>query len=68
MVRKVMKPLTCKQASEAISRRHEQPLTFAEKFWLRLHLYICTGCRHFQNNMQIMRAAMKRYLDQGRDP
>jgi hypothetical protein len=50
-----------------MSRQHEQPLTFSEKFWLRLHLYVCTGCRNFQNNMQLMRAAMKRYLDQGGD-
>ncbi len=62
-----MKPLTCKQASEALSRRHEQPLTFVERFWLKLHLCLCNGCRNFQNNVQLMRAAMQRYLDQDQD-
>lgn len=62
-----MKLLTCKEASEALSRQHEEPLSFAEKFGLRLHLYICTGCRNFRNNLQLMRAAMQRYLDQGKD-
>ncbi len=62
-----MKPLTCKQAAEAISRRHEQPPALAERFWLKLHLLICTGCRNFQNNMDFMRAAMRRYLDRGQD-
>ncbi len=62
-----MKRLKCKDVAELISRRHEHPLSTGEKFWLRLHLYICTGCRNFENNMTIMRAALKRYLDRGRD-
>jgi hypothetical protein len=53
--------------SELISRQRELPLSAGEKFWLKLHLYICTGCRNFENNMRIMRAAMKRYLDTGKD-
>ena len=59
-----MKRLTCRDASVLISRQHEQRLSAGEKFWLRLHLYICAGCRNFQNNALVMRAALKRYLDQ----
>lgn len=62
-----MKRLTCKDASELISRQHEHPLTTGEKFWLRLHLYICNGCRNFQNNLKLMRAALRLYLNQGGD-
>jgi len=62
-----MKLLTCKEASAAMSRQHEHPLPFTEKLGLRLHLYLCAGCRNFQNNIRIIRAAMQRYLDQGRD-
>ena len=62
-----MKLLTCKEASESISRRHDHPLTFAERFGLRLHLIVCTGCRNFRNNLQFMRDAMQRYLNQGKD-
>lgn len=63
----IAKKLTCKDVSLLISRQHERPLNSGEKFWLRLHLYICTGCRNFQNNTRLMRAAFKRYLDQGKD-
>ena len=65
--RTIVKRLNCREVSELISRRHEQPLTTGEKFWLRMHLYLCNGCRNFQHNMQVMRAAMQRYLDQGND-
>ncbi len=60
-----MRRLNCRDASVLISRQHEHPLSTGEKFWLRLHLYICTGCRNFRNNTQLMRAALERYLDQG---
>ena len=62
-----MKKLSCKEASEIISRQHEQPRTTGETFWLKLHLVICTGCRNFQNNTRLIQAALKRYLDQGPD-
>ncbi len=62
-----MKLLTCKEAAEAISHRHDHALTFAERFGLRLHLYVCAGCRNFQNNLVVMRAAMQRYLERGKD-
>lgn len=63
----IVKNLNCKGVSELISRQHDHALSAGEKFWLRLHLYICTGCRNFENNMTIMRAAMRRYLDKGKD-
>ena len=65
--RGIVRRLNCKEVSVLISRAHEHPLTTSEKFWLRLHLYICNGCRNFQNNARLMRAALKRYLDQGKD-
>jgi hypothetical protein len=63
----IVKKLTCKDVSVLISREHEHPLGAGERFWLRLHLYICTGCRNFKNNTQIMRAALQRYLEQDKD-
>ena len=65
--RTIVKRLTCKDVSVLISRQHEHPLTTGERFWLRLHLYICAGCRNFQNNVQLMRAAVRRYLERGAD-
>jgi len=61
--RTIVKNLNCKDVSVLISRQHDQLLTTGERFWLRLHLYICNGCRNFANNMQVIRAAMKHYLD-----
>ena len=65
--RTIVKILTCKAASELISRQHETPLAAGEKFWLKLHLYVCNACRNFQNNTRLMRAALKRYLEQGKE-
>ncbi len=65
MRRSIVKRLNCKEISVLVSREHEQPLTRSERFWLRLHLYICSGCRNFKSNVAIMRAAMKQYLEKG---
>ena len=62
-----MKKLTCKDISVLISRQQEEKLTAVEKLWLRFHLLICTGCRNFQNNTRLISAALKRYLDHGKD-
>ena len=62
-----VKRLSCKEVSEIISRQHEQPLTTGEKLWLKLHLYICNRCRNCRSNTRLMRAALKRYLEQGHD-
>ncbi len=67
MVWAIVKKLTCRDISLLVSREHETRLSTGEKLWLRFHLLICAGCRNFQNNTRLMRAAMKRYLDQGKD-
>ena len=63
----ISKKLTCRDVTVLVSREREKPLTLGERFWLRLHLYVCTGCRNFKSNMTLMRAAMKHYLDKGGD-
>jgi len=63
--KRIVKRLTCKEASVLLSRGHEQPLTTGEKFWLQLHLYICSACHNFKNNLAFMRTAFKRYLERG---
>ncbi len=67
VVRQIVKKLTCRDISVLISRQHEEKLTAVEKLWLRFHLLICTGCRNFQNNTRLISAALKRYLDHGKD-
>lgn len=50
-----------------LSREHDQPLSAGDRASLRLHLMLCSACRNFKNNLLIIRAAMKQYLDKGAD-
>lgn len=50
--------LTCKQASKLISQSLDRPLTWSEKVRLRLHLFICDPCRHFEQQLNTLRAAL----------
>ncbi|MBI3150318.1 MAG: zf-HC2 domain-containing protein [Betaproteobacteria bacterium] len=53
--------ITCKQASELVSRTQEGPLSLREKLSLRLHLLICDGCARFAKQVNFLREAMQRY-------
>jgi len=43
--------------SEATDRR----LGWLERWRLRMHLKVCAGCRHFQDNMDFIRTAIRRH-------
>jgi hypothetical protein len=62
-----MNKLTCRDVSLLISRQQEEHLTTTARLRLRFHLLICTGCRNFQNNTQLMREAFRRYLNPDKD-
>jgi hypothetical protein len=51
--------LTCKQASQLTSKSLDQPLSLAERMLLRLHLFICSGCRRFKLQLMQLRVAVK---------
>ena len=51
--------LTCKDASHLISERQERPLGVRERWALRLHLWLCDGCRHFERQLAFMRQALR---------
>lgn len=55
--------LNCKQASELMSQGQDRDLSLQERVSLRLHLLVCHGCRNFSAQLQVMRAACRRYLD-----
>ena len=55
--------LNCKQASELLSQAQDRDISLRERLSLRLHLLFCQGCRNFSSQLQVMRAACRRYLD-----
>ena len=55
--------LNCKQASELMSQAQDRDISLRERLSLRLHLLVCHGCRNFSSQLQLMRAACRRYLD-----
>jgi hypothetical protein len=54
-----MRMLTCKEASHLISEHQERPLGVRERLGLRLHLWMCAGCRRFERQMVLLRRALR---------
>ena len=57
--------LTCKETSLLLSQAQERPLGMAERVTLRLHLLLCKGCRNFRAQLEVLRAVVRRYRDDG---
>lgn len=55
--------LNCREVTELCSRELEQPLGLREKFALRTHLMMCSGCTNFRQQMALMRQVMKSYAE-----
>ena len=53
----------CKHTSELLSQSQDRLLTLPEKISLHLHLMLCDGCRNFNRQLELMRAALRRYRD-----
>ena len=45
--------ISCKQATDYISRREESKLTFRQRWQLWQHLAVCTFCRLFNKQNKI---------------
>jgi hypothetical protein len=57
--------LTCKEVSVLLSQGQERPLGLRERLFLKLHLLVCHGCTNFSRQLALMRAAIRRYRDDG---
>ncbi|OHC65264.1 MAG: hypothetical protein A3H93_03535 [Rhodocyclales bacterium RIFCSPLOWO2_02_FULL_63_24] len=53
--------LNCKQATELMSQEQDRPLTLSERIGLRLHVWICIGCDNYRRQMNVLRAACRRF-------
>lgn len=60
-----MNMLTCKDASRLISERQERPLSLRERWGLRMHLWICANCSRFEQQMDLMRQALRKLGQRG---
>lgn len=51
--------LTCKDASRLVSHSQERPLSFRERWGLRIHLWMCANCRRFERQIGLMRRLLR---------
>lgn len=52
--------LSCKETTHLLSAGQDRPMTFKERFDLKLHLLICKGCANYREQMDFLRAACRR--------
>lgn len=53
--------INCKHATELISQGLDRRLSFGERLRLRLHLFICIGCRNTLRQFRFLRKALSRH-------
>lgn len=51
--------LSCAQATRLLSESQERALGTSERTLLRVHTWICSGCRNFGDQLGFIRQAMK---------
>jgi hypothetical protein len=51
--------ITCKEATQLVSRGLDRELGWWARARLRLHLAICDGCSNFKKQMDFLRRAMR---------
>jgi hypothetical protein len=56
--------LNCEQATRLISEGQDRDLGSGERTLLRLHTWMCTGCRQFKGQVGFIRQAMKGFASQ----
>jgi hypothetical protein len=54
---------TCKHASELMSQQQDRTLGIFERLRLRVHLLICERCRRVEQQLGLLRAAIRRCRD-----
>jgi predicted anti-sigma-YlaC factor YlaD len=59
--------LNCKEASQLISQSLERPLSFSERWRLKVHLWMCDACRRFKQQLNQLRSHIKTLMQQTED-
>jgi len=55
--------VTCKEATQLVSKMLDRPLSFGQRVRLRLHLLVCAACSRFERQMRMLRLAMRKYRE-----
>lgn len=53
--------ISCKDASRALSQMQDGNVSFPLYLRIRLHLLWCEACKHFEEQLRFLHAAMRRY-------
>jgi hypothetical protein len=56
--------MNCEQATRLLSEAQDRQLGTAERTVLRMHTWICSGCRNFGGQLGFLRQAMKGFAAQ----
>ncbi len=55
--------LKCDQITRLVSESKERALSVSERMALRMHVMMCSGCRNFERQMEVIRVAMRKFSD-----
>jgi len=59
--------LTCKEVSELVSQSPDRPLSFRERFGIKMHLMMCNLCTRFTKQMQFITKATNKFMHHAED-
>lgn len=51
--------LSCKQATELISKEADERQPLTDKFSMNMHMMMCNACRNFRSNIHFLRRACR---------
>lgn len=60
--------MNCKKATRLMSEACERPLNVGEKLSLGLHKSMCSGCRHFDRQVNFLSRAVREHERAGDQP
>ncbi|MBS3964134.1 MAG: zf-HC2 domain-containing protein [Methylomonas sp.] len=55
---------SCKEITELVSKGLDKKLGLGERLAISMHVMLCSRCRNFQIQVQFIRKAARRYIDQ----
>lgn len=58
---------SCKEVAALVVAREDRHLNMSEKMALRTHMWICTACPGFENQILTMRSAMRQWRNYSGD-
>lgn len=56
--------LNCKEASQLISQSLDRPLSWSERWQLKIHLWMCDACGRFKQQLNQLKQHLKVLMQQ----